>query len=172
MQVPPWHMRRHGPVFVPDRKVLTPQFVLQAGCCWSSTEQHNPWEGGLECGHSRQGVFGQHTALVACAPVPAAGGPSSPGPCEWQWAAQVTVEGSSGRCGGQLRSLWPPRSTGSKPQGSRDRRHRQRPAWTGASLWLDERKDKRLHKGKSCTRRVKTLLCVAGLKTSRKDQKV
>lgn len=28
-----------------------------------------------------------------------------------------------------------------------------------------------MHKGKSCTRRVKTLLCVAGLKTSRKTKK-
>lgn len=33
MQVPPWHMRRHISVFVPDRKVLTPKFVSQAGCC-------------------------------------------------------------------------------------------------------------------------------------------
>lgn len=118
MQVPPWHMRRHGPVFVPDRKVLTPQFVLQAGCCWSSTKQHNPWEGGLECGHSWQGVFGQHTVLVACAPVPASRGPSSPGPCEWQWAAQVTVEGSSGRCGHHAAQAASHRAAGTGGTGS------------------------------------------------------
>lgn len=118
MQVPPWHMRRHGPVFVPDRKVLTPQFVLQAGCCWSSTEQHNPREGGLECGHSWQGVFGQHTALVARAPVPAAREPSSPGPWEWQWAAQVTVEGSSGRCGHHAAQAASHRAAGTGGTGS------------------------------------------------------
>lgn len=78
MQVPPWHMRRHVSVFVPDRKVLTPRFVS-----------------------------GQ-----------VAGGSSvRPGP------------------------------------------------------GLDEAQAVVLHTGQGCTRRVKTLLCVAGLKTSRKTKR-
>lgn len=81
-------------------------------------EQHNPWEGGLECGHCRQGVFGQHTVLVACAPVPAARKPSSPGPCEWQWAAQVTVEGSSGHCGHHATQVASHRAAGTGGTGS------------------------------------------------------
>lgn len=95
--------------------------------------------------------------------------------CWWHVLQSLLQEGQAALApvtgSGQLRSLWPPRSTDSKPQGSRDRRHRQSPAWMGAGPWLDERKDKRLHKGKSCTRRVKTLLCVAGLKTSRKTER-
>lgn len=106
-------------------------------------------------------------------PAHSAGGACS-SPCckraKQPWPLGMAL-GSSGHCGGQLRSLWPPCNTGSKPQGSRDRRHRQHPARACAGPWLDERKDKRMHKGKSCTRRVKTLLCVAGLKTGRKTKR-
>lgn len=90
---------------------------------------------------------------------------------------QAALAPVSGR--GQLRSLWRAAQVAvattqhrqQATEGSRDRRHRQSPAWAGAGPRLDERKDKRLHKGKSCTRRVKTLLCVAGLKTSRKTER-
>lgn len=129
MQVPPWHMRRHGPDFVPDRKVLTPPVCFTGRLL---LEQYNPWEGGLERGHSWQGVFGQHTALVARVLSLLQEGQAAPAP-ERQWAAQVTVEGSSGCCGQHTTQAARHRAAGTGGTGS------IQPGQMLVRGWMDEK---------------------------------